>query len=194
VAELVDGEDWRGRALDGDTFTDVTFLEADLSEVATASALFDGCSFKGVRLNGSVHRASAFVNCTFLRSSFFDASFAGCKLVGSSFEKCTFELLKVEGGDWSFVSLAAADLRSARFEDVRMRESDLTDVKAAGATLTGLDLSAALLLGADLTGADLRRSDLSALDPAETKVVDAIVTFDQAVNVARGLGFDVRAD
>jgi uncharacterized protein YjbI with pentapeptide repeats len=60
--------------------------------------------------------------------------------------------------------------------------------------LAGLDLSAALLVGADLSGADLRRSDLSSLDPAETKVADAIVTYDQAVNVARALGFDVRAD
>ena len=194
MTDVVDAEDWGGRRIEGETFTDVRFLEADLSEVVTVGAVFDSCTFQGVRFNGSEHQASAFVNCRFVRCSFWDVSFKGCKLVGSTFDKCQLNLLKVEGGDWSFASLALADLTSARFEDVRLREADLSHVKGLGMTLVRVDLSGAILDGADLREADLRGSDLMSLDPTLTKVKDAIVSFDQAVNVARGFGFDVRGD
>jgi uncharacterized protein YjbI with pentapeptide repeats len=36
----------------------------------------------------------------------------------------------VDGGDWSFVSLRGADLSSATFTDVRMREADQSVVIA----------------------------------------------------------------
>ena len=194
MSDVVDAEDWGGRRIENETFADVRFLEADLSEVVTVGAVFDGCTFQGVRFNGSRHQSSAFVNCRFVRCSFWDVTFSGCKLVGTTFDRCQLNLLKVEGGDWSLASLATADLTSARFEDVRLREADLGHVKGLGTTLVRVDLSGAVLEGADLREADLRGSDLSSLDPTLTKVKDAIVTFDQAVNVARGFGFDVRAD
>ena len=47
-------------------------------------------------------------------------------MIGSRFEDCTWDIAKVEGGNWSFVSLVKADLHSASFTGVRLREADLT--------------------------------------------------------------------
>ena len=187
----VRGEDWGGRELVQETFTRVAFVEVDLSEVGTDRSVFQECTFRGVRFNVSEHRSSAFLNCTFLRCTFFDASFTGCKLTGSRFQDCTLDLLKVEGGEWSFVGLAGANLGSACFRDVRMREADLTGVRATNGTLTGVDLSGASWTKADLTGCDLRGSDLSALDPATVRLRGAKITYQQAVTLAVAQGLDV---
>jgi uncharacterized protein YjbI with pentapeptide repeats len=58
--------------------------------------------------------------------------------------------------------------------------------------LTDLDLSGASLHGASLGGCNLRGSDLAGLDPTVTDLRGAIVTWEQAIVVARALGLDVR--
>jgi fluoroquinolone resistance protein len=187
-------EDWGGHQLLRQTFTRVSFVDADLSEVVSEGAVFEECSFRGVRFNVSQHRSTAFLNCTFTRCSFFDTTFSGCKLVGSVFKACSLDLAKVEGGDWSFVGMRSADLGSASFVDVRMREADLAGSRAVNGTLRGVDLSGADLSGADLTGCDLRGSDLSAVDPASVQLQRAVITGDQAVLLAFALGMDVRPE
>jgi uncharacterized protein YjbI with pentapeptide repeats len=162
-------EDWSGQRLVEARFEGVAFVDADLSEVVTENAVFEECT------------------C-------FDGELTGCKLVGSTFERCSFDVMRVEGGDWSFVSLAGADLSSARFTDVRLREADLRGASAVQGTLRGLDLSGADLAEADLRECDLRGSDLSAVDPRQALLAGAVITPDQALVLALGLGLDVRSD
>ncbi|MBE3008424.1 pentapeptide repeat-containing protein [Microbispora sp. NEAU-D428] len=108
------------------------------------------------------------------------------------FDGCSCDLMKVEGGDWSFTGLPGADLRRAAFADVRMREADLTGARCAGATMRGVDLSGAWLHRTDFSRCDLRGSDLSALDPHTAEVAGAIIGMRQAVTIATALGLDVR--
>jgi fluoroquinolone resistance protein len=68
----------------------------------------------------------------------------------------------------------------------------MTGAKCQGAVLREVDLSGARLRGADFTGCDLRGSDLSALEPESMELAGAIITADQAVQVAIALGLDVR--
>jgi uncharacterized protein YjbI with pentapeptide repeats len=98
----------------------------------------------------------------------------------------------VSGGDWSFVGLPGADLRQARISDVRMREVDLNGARGAGMTLARTDLSGSWLAGMDLTGADLRGSDLSRVDPRTTTLDRAVIEVEQAITLARNLGFGLR--
>src|SRR4051812_43296794 len=119
-------EDWEGRTIGReDNFEKVLFVDCDLTEIENTGATFTECVFRNVRFNASRHRDAAFVNCTFQRCNFFDAAFEHCKAVGSTFEGCGWDIAKVDGGDWSFVSLVKAELASATFTDVRMREADL---------------------------------------------------------------------
>ena len=192
--ETVEGADWYGRDISGESHTRIAFVDLDLTEVQDRGATFTECTFRRARFNVSVHVDAAFVNCTFVNCSFFDARFTDCKLVGSTFDRCTFDVMQVAGGNWSHVSLAGADLRRASFRGTRLREADLTGVRCQGAPLRDVDLSGALLHGAKLAGCDLRGSDLSALDPNVVELRGAIVTYEQALVVAAALGLDVRPE
>lgn len=192
--ETVAGANWSDRDISGETHTRIAFLDLDLTEIVNTGAVFNECTFRRARFNASVHTESAFMNCTFTNCNFFDAQFNQCKLVGSMFDRCTFEITKVVGGNWSLVGLPGADLRSASFKDVRMREVDLTGARCRESSFRDVDLAGALLHRADFSLCDLRGSDLSSLDPEETEIRGAIVSLDQAIVIAEALGLDIRAD
>jgi uncharacterized protein YjbI with pentapeptide repeats len=188
---VVRDEDWGCEDLSGRSWSRHSFLDVDMSETTGRGAVFDGCSFVGVRFNVARHVDSAFTNCVFRGCTFFDTRFDDCKFVGSLFQESTFALLQVHGGDWSFTGLPGADLRKAVFDRVRMREADLTGARLDGASVTSTDLSGAMLRNARFTRADLRGSDLSALDPLHAELSGAIIDPDQAVVVATALGMTV---
>jgi fluoroquinolone resistance protein len=192
TGSTVEFEDWGGDDLSGQRHENVLFREVDMTESTGQGTVFHECVFRGVRFNAASYTDAAFVNCAFIRCAFFDATFTGCKFVGSVFDGCTFDLMKAEGGDWSFAGLRKAPLGGASFTGVRMREADLTGVRCEGATLRGIDLSGALLHNADLTRADLRGSDLSSLDPLTAQLKDAVIDMAQAMTIATALGLDVR--
>lgn len=187
----VRSEDWDGRDLSGENLDRVAFIDVDMTEMSTEGTVFSACSFRGVRLNVSTHTNTAFINCTFTRCAFFDATFTSCKLLGSMFDRCTYGLLKVIGGDWSFVGLPGADLRGSSFNDVRMREADLTGARCERATFHRVDLSGAWMHSAKLTQSDLRGSDLSSLDPLTVELKGAMIDPGQAIVMASTLGFEV---
>jgi len=192
--DTVSGASWYGRDVSGEVHEGVLFVDLDMTEAENRGATFTECTFRGSRFNVSAHDGAAFVNCTFTGCNFFDARFTGCKLVGSVFDRCTFDVMKVTGGNWSFVGLPGADLRSAVFRGVQMREADLAGARFQGGSLRDVDLSGASLRGADLSRCDLRGSDLSALRPDEVELRGAIITIDQTLVVAEALGLDVRAE
>ncbi|MFI6226470.1 pentapeptide repeat-containing protein [Micromonospora echinospora] len=185
-------DDWYGEEIVDRHFVRCSFQEIDLTEATTRGAVFTECSFGGVRFNASRHVDSAFTRCVFTRCVLFEAEFTGCKLVGSTFTDCELRPLRVEGGDWSFVALPKADLRGVRLTGVRMREVDLTGADLTGGVLTNADLSGGHFAGARLTRCDLRGSDLSALDPTVVQRAGAIIGPDQALVLARTMGFEIR--
>lgn len=190
----VAGADWYGRDLSGQSHARVLFVDLDLTEAENRGGVFEECTFRRGRFNASAHSGAAFVNCTFTGCSFYDASFTDCKLVGSMFDRCTYEIMRVEGGNWSFVGMPGADLRSASIRGAQMREADLTGARCRGATIRDVDLSGAWLHSADLVGCDLRGSDLSSLEPLHVELRGAIITIDQTIVVAQALGFEVRVE
>src|SRR6187397_3517240 len=184
-------DDWDGRDLTSQRFEAVAFAGVDLAEQHEHGAAFVDCTFRGVRFNAGEHRDAAFLNATFIDCSFFDVRFIGCKLVGSAFERCSFGPLVVEGGDWSLVSLAGADLRQAEFRNVRMAETDLSGARLDGAVLRDCGLAGAWLRGANLHGTDLRGSDLTSLDPLDADVGEARIDVEQALVIATALGLRI---
>ncbi|MCC2280086.1 pentapeptide repeat-containing protein [Streptomyces sp. ET3-23] len=105
---VIRDEDWYGQDLSGRVYGQYSFLDTDWTEVVDEGAVFDTCTFAGVRFNASRHTGAAFTNCTFRRCTFFDTSFTDCKFVGSLFQQSTFTLFQVTGGDWSFVGPPSA--------------------------------------------------------------------------------------
>jgi fluoroquinolone resistance protein len=191
----VAGADWSDRDLSGQTHARVAFVDLDLTEARGRGATFTECTFRRARFNCSAHADAAFVNCTFVNCNFFDARFTECKLVGSMFDRCTYELMQVAGGNWSHVGMPGADLGKATFRGVRMREADLTGARCQGGSFRDVDLAAAWLGAAKLVGCDLRGSDLGGADFEGAELRGAIVTFEQAVVIAAAtLGLDARPE
>ena len=191
TTSVVDPLTWDARTVSGSRHDAVLFTDVDLSDFEDRGASFNACTFRGIRFNASAHIDAAFTNCTFVDCNFFDVHFTRCKLVGSTFARCAFDLLAVEGGDWSLVGLPGADLRKATFHGVRLREADLTGARFEGASVRDADLSAAWMHGASFHGTDLRGSDLSALDPRVCDVVDALIDVEQAMVIAAALGLRI---
>ena len=157
MADRVDGRpaaptestirDWDDEDPSGQTYRRVLFVDSDLTEVENRGGVFEECTFRGVRFNASTHTDAAFVNCTFVRCSLFDTTFTGCKLVGSFFDDCTYNLLKVSGGDWSFTGLPGADLRGSDLSTLDPRTVTLKDAR--------IDVTQAMVVAAAL-GLDVR--------------------------------------
>ncbi|GAA0926599.1 MULTISPECIES: pentapeptide repeat-containing protein [Streptomyces violaceusniger group] len=189
--EVIRSQDWYGQDVSARRYTRYAFIDVDMTEVTNEGAVFDHCTFRGVRFNVSQHTAAAFTNCTFSHCVFFDTRFTDCKLVGSLFQQCTFSLFQVSGGDWSFVGLPGADLRRASLRSVRMREADLTGARLEDANVTETDLSGAQLHSANFIRCDLRGSDLSSLDPLTAELGRATVSLEQAAVLVTALGLNV---
>ncbi|HEY2166598.1 MAG TPA: pentapeptide repeat-containing protein [Jatrophihabitantaceae bacterium] len=196
MSEPVEGEqftrdDWYGEQWSMRSYVDCTFVGVDLTEAEIVGCSFTGCTFRDVRFNASHVRDCALTNCTFEGSNLFDAEFTACKLTGSSFVRCATRPLRVLGGDWSFVSLAHADLGNCVFRGVRMREADLRGANCTKGVLAECDLSAATFDKAVLVRADLRGSDLTALDPLTTDLSEAMISAEQAVVLVQAMGLIV---
>lgn len=64
------------------------FTDEDLVGLSTERVVFTECNFSGANLAESRHRASAFRNCTFRRTSLWHSTFEQCTMLGSVFEQC----------------------------------------------------------------------------------------------------------
>lgn len=190
----VAGANWDGQDISGQQHTRVEFVDLDLTEAQNNGAVFTECTFRRCKFNVSVHKEAAFVNCTFKSCSFFDTKFIDCKFVGSMFDRCTYDLMEVSGGNWSHVGLPGADLAKATLKNVRLREVDFTGMRAVDGCIRDCDMSGAWLHNINVGGCDLRGSDLSALKPDDAELRDAIITGEQAVAIAIAMGLDVRAE
>ncbi|MCW2496983.1 pentapeptide repeat-containing protein [Jatrophihabitans sp.] len=195
TVETVTGEDWYGDELSGRVASQITYVDLDLSESRSGGGLeFTECVFRRAQFDQAVHTSAAFLNCVFLDCTFFGAQLLDCKFLGSMFSRCTFERMTVRGGDWSFVGLPGANLGTATFEDLRMREADLTGARFTGGVLRRADLANASLGKAELARCDLRGSNLHSVDPWSVNLTGAVVDWEQALVIASSLGLDVRPD
>jgi len=183
------GVDWSGKYLAGQRFERCAFGDADLLELATEQVVFEECDFAGVRLNASDHLSTAFLRCRFLRTSWFAARLAGCKLVGSVFEgPCVLKPLRVEGGDWSYVSLRNQDLSGLDLSGVRLHGADLSIADLRGTGLRGCDLGYARFEEAVTAGLDLRGANLEAVDLRSWDLTGVRLDLAQAVQLAGSYG------
>jgi len=132
------------------------FRDDDLSRLHTERVVFTECDFSGVNLTESQHRASAFRNCTFNRTTLWHSTFAQCSMLGSVFVQCRMRPLVCDEVDFTLAVLGGNDLRGVDLSGCRLRETSLVESDLRKAVLRGADLSGARTTGANLDDADLR--------------------------------------
>ena len=99
-----------GRDLSGASYERVELVEVDLTEVTATGGSWVDCTFRDCRLTGAALLRTALTGCTFSGCDLSGVTATDCKLVGSRFDRCRYDLLRVEGGDWSFTGLPGAGL------------------------------------------------------------------------------------
>jgi uncharacterized protein YjbI with pentapeptide repeats len=87
------------------------FRDEDLSRLRTERVVFSECDFSGVDLAESQHRASAFRNCIFRRTSLWHSIFRQCSMLGSVFVQCRLRPLTFDEVDFSLAVLGGYGLR-----------------------------------------------------------------------------------
>lgn len=190
--EVQSGLDWYAVTSEREDYGGVRFVDCDFTEMRSEGSIFSGCVFRNVRFNVSTHVNSAFDNCRFEHCNFFDATFEGCKFTGSVFTGSSLKPVRVEGGNWSFVSLAGADLQRSAFSQVNFTEADFSRTDLRNTELRDCRLANISWSGARLRGADLRGSTLEGIEAEDFNVRGAVVDVAQALAIAEAHGAVIR--
>jgi uncharacterized protein YjbI with pentapeptide repeats len=186
-------DSWTDCEFVGRDFRDFGDLnDGDLSRLRTERVVFTECDFSGVNLAESQHRASAFRNCTFHRTSLWHSIFQQCSMLGSVFVQCRMRPLTFEEVDFSLATLGGNDLRGVDLSGCRLRETSLVEADLRKAVLRGADLSGARTTGARLDEADLRGATVDPSLWTTAALAGARVDVPQALAyaVAHGLRLD----
>ena len=186
-------DSWTDCEFVGRDFRDCSdFRDGDLSRLRTERVVFSECDFSGVNLAESEHRASAFRNCTFRRTSLWHSTFRQCSLLGSVFVQCRMRPLTLDEVDFSLATLGGNDLRGVDLSGCRLREASLVETDLRKAVLRGADLSGARTTGARLDDADLRGATVDPSLWTTASLAGARVDVPQALAyaVAHGLRLD----
>lgn len=186
------GLDWYAVRSEREDHSGARFVDCDFTEMHSEGSIFSGCVFRNVRFNVSAHVNSAFDNCRFEHCNFFDAVFEGCKFTGSVFTGSSLKPVRVEGGNWSFVSLAGADLQRSAFSQVNFTEADLSNTDLRHSELRDCRLVNVAWSGARLSRADLRGSALEGIEAEDFNVRGAVVDVAQALTIAEAHGAVIR--
>jgi uncharacterized protein YjbI with pentapeptide repeats len=180
--------DWYGEDLGAVAYSDVTFVDVDLSETITRGASFERCVFHNCRFNASTHINTAFVSCELRRCNLFDVILDGCKLTGSELIECTLRPMAVRSGVWRGVTIRRGSLTGLELDGLDLRDADLSLSDLTGSSLRGADLSGAVLRETNLNGVDLRGANLTGVDLSTTRLKDTRLDLVGAVLLAEQHG------
>ena len=128
---------------------------------SSTAVTFTECTFDGAELTNSLHRRSAFLNCSFVRVGLRGVTWDGCKMTGSTFWECRTQPMSINGGDWSYVSLGKANLRGLDHDRCPVGLKPISPAPtspvpgSAMPTCAGRAPAASVLAQADLRGARL---------------------------------------
>lgn len=175
-------------------FTGRDFRDEDLSRLRTERAVFTECNFSGANLAESLHRGSAFRNCTFERTLLWHSTFAQCSMLGSVFVQCRLRPMTFDEVDFTLAVLGGNDLRGVDLSGCRLRETSLVETDLRKAVLRGTDLSGARTTGTRLDDADLRGATVDPSLWRTATLAGARVDVPQALAFAVGHGLRLEGD
>jgi fluoroquinolone resistance protein len=169
-------------------FIRCSFHGSVFTEGVTRHCVFDTCDFASAMWNATTHRQTAFLNCTFRMTHFFQVKFVECKMTGSSFENTDLRGITVQGGDWSYSLLRLQNLKGLDFSNARCVETDFYGCNLEKCKFQGANLTHAVLNQAKLTGATFQNAILDGVDYKGIDFTGARIDMVHAVEFARAYG------
>lgn len=103
------------------SFTNVNFLDLNLTHVDFGLSFFDDCSFENCNFDTTLFREASFLNCNFIKAEFEEIKFDNCSfekaergsLSKAWFESCHF--IETNFNGFNFSSLIATAVEDSKF-------------------------------------------------------------------------------
>lgn len=206
---LVEGESITAGLAPGETLSEVTFLDCDLSG-PLAGAVLGGVTLEGCRVQGSSLAGSAWPGSELVDTELTGVDLTGIDLRGARLSGLTVTACKGLAVAWGSASASVVaephrfidcrlddssffdlDLAGVVFRGCRLHRCDFEGARLVGAQLRDCDLMATRFVGSDLRDADLRGSSGLSLDVRTATVAGLRVDPTQAVELLAPLGLKV---
>jgi len=188
--------------LERESFDDETFVGFDLTRADLSGKVFEGCTFRNVKLAESRWGRARLEDCLLEECDLTRLAPAEMALRGVQFNRC-----KLMGIDWTGVrdypdlSFADCNLDYCSFTSIRVRKTPFVRCSLVEANFIDADLTEARFDSCRLTGARFERCDLRKasfagsqdllLNPASNQVRGASIPPESALLLAVSFGFKV---
>jgi uncharacterized protein YjbI with pentapeptide repeats len=186
----------------GEPIAESRLVGADFSGLKLVGLTAKNSIFEGVCLSACVIPSPRFQDVRLVKCDLSNAVLRGfearrielidCRLIGMAAIECRWQDVLVENCDGRYVQLNDGRLRNCEF-----RASDFSEADFRGTDLEGTSFAQVLLRRADLShsklrNADLRGAEIDGILAGPEEVRGAIVTAEQAMDLARLLGLVIR--
>ncbi len=176
-------QSFAGAKLADISFTDCVlnncdFSRADISAASFSDCVFNGCNLSNVKMAGTKLR---------------NIKFNECKFMGVDFSRAHSFLLSwiFEGGKAEFCDFKRLDLRSCRFKNTSLKDSDFSAANLQNTKITGCNLLGAVFANTDLRGTDLTGSVNCFIDPSKNKMQGAKISLCEAAGLLSPFGVEL---
>lgn len=190
-----------GHLVDGQPLEDTLVSEGDFSgrvlSITARRSIFESVSFAGSVVRSTKLRDVRLIRCdlsnTVLRGlEATRVEFIDCRLTGIKAIECRMEDVLFDRCEGAYAQFRDGAIRRGEFRDSRFTDADLAATALEDSQWIRTALTKADLRGAKLTGADLRGAAIDGILVNAPDVYGAIVTPDQAMDLARLLGLVIR--
>lgn len=180
---------------------DRIFKSEDFSKKSLEGQTFSNCSFVSCNFTESVLRNAHLCSCTFTDCNFSlvkvegcrlqDVRFVTCKIVGVEFFKCdkTFFSSSFRECMIQYCNFAELNLKGAIFRGSKLRECYFTNTCLVNADFRDADLAGTLFHNSDLSKADFSSALQYEIDPRTNVIKKAKFSLPEAVGLLRS--FDI---
>jgi len=186
------------------TYADLLLAEYALGDQAAEFVTFERTSFKQMTMQRAHLRGLRLEDVRFEACDLADSSWEllsasrvellGCRLIGLQATDGRVEDMLIKGCNAVHAQFWSTVFKRVRFESCNLSETNFQSADLTGVIFDRCDLRGAKMADAKLVGADLRSSQLDRARIGIKELQGAIVSIEQAVDIARKLGVDERLE
>ncbi len=154
----------------------VRFNGSELRNIDASDCIFYKCDFSNVYLSEGIFHRAKFIECKMIGSILAGASLQHVEFRECNLDYSSFKFSRIKKIEFNHCSLVNTDLGSSELGQIIFNESNLQEAEFSGCNLSGIDFTTC-----NIEGIIVRIDDLN----------NAIVTAEQAVELAKLMGIKV---
>jgi uncharacterized protein YjbI with pentapeptide repeats len=181
-------------------FSNLNFIDQDLTKVSFEKCVFDHCIFTAMKLTDS-----NFVSCQFKNSDLSNINLSNSEIAETSFEDCKLigikwkdlargilpTSLKFTDSILDFSSFNSLEIENLKIINSSAKEVDFREAKLKKADFTNSDLEGSIFHQTDLEASNFKGAENYLIDFRNNKLKDSIHSVNGALNLLNSLKIKV---